>query len=513
MDGCTYKMIEQINEIKKHAGDITVLYVEDNEGLRNNMTSLFSRMFDNILVAKDGEEGYETFLKSKPKIIITDLNMPKLNGFKMIKKIKAVEPETKIIILSAFDEKKHLHAAIDLGVFHYAHKPAKMPELVQAIYNALLAIQEEENRRLFLSQIQTIFNYQNNMVVMMHKEKFILSNQRFLEFFEVDDLKNFAKKYNDFDTNLDGLLLEHKDFLYTTPLSNWQDVVVANPGKLFHTKIKNPEGEMRHLILKSREVPEKEGRCVLSFDDVTELNLMAIFDTETTNNDLIVQDKKAILSFMKIIQDNSAEVKIHNFYKGLTIVNPAVISNITENEVTFKTAYQQLKIASLTRYMTISSEIFPKRVVSTSVKSIDLDNQSIVISEMKFTTRSSVNREFIRLEPEKEHRCTLFYKDIKFSGTVKIVDLSEVSVKLEINALPPGMQVGETVKVSMNLTRLSKVISIITDATIFRIDEHSRNFDIVTLFELDIKNKHAIKEYLASRQMELIREFKKMDIV
>ncbi len=505
-------MKELINEIKDYAGDITILYVEDNEGLRNNMLSLFSRMFDNVLVAEDGEDGYNTFLKSKPKIIITDLNMPKLNGFKMIKKIKDIEPETKIIILSAFDEKKHLHTAIDLGVFRYLHKPAKMPELVQAIYDALLAISEEENRRLFLSQIQTIFNYQNNMVVMMHKGKFILSNQRFLEFFEVDDLKSFAKKYNDFDINLDGLLLEHKDFLYTTPESNWQETVVANPGKLFHTKIKNPQGEMRHLILKSREVPEKDGRCILSFDDVTELNLMAIFDSETANNDSIVQDKKAIISFMKIIQDNSSEVKIHNFYKGLTIINSAVISNITENEVTFKTAYAQLKVVSLTKFMTISSEIFPKSVICKSIKAVDLDNQTIVINDMSFTTRSSVDREFIRLEPEEKHRCTLFYNDIKFSGTVKILDVSEVSVKLEINTLPPGMQIGDIVKVSMNLTKQSKVISIITDAPIFRIDEHSRTFDIVMLFELDIKNKNAIKDYLASRQMELIREFKKMNI-
>ncbi len=505
-------MKEQINEIKKYAGDITILYVEDNEGLRNNMLTLFSRMFDNILVAEDGEEGYKTFLESKPKIIITDLNMPKLNGFKMIKKIKAVQAETQIVILSAFDEKKHLHTAIDLGTFRYLRKPAKMPELVKAIYDSLLAIQEEENRRLFLSQIQTIFNYQNNMVVMMYKGKFILSNQRFLEFFEVDDLKSFSKKYNDFDINLDGLLLEHKDFLYTTPESNWQDIVVANPGKLFHTKIKNPKGEMRHLILKSREVPEKEGHCVLSFDDVTELNLMAIFDSETANNDLIVIDKKAIISFMKIIQDNSSEVKIHNFYKGLTIVNPAVISNITENEVTFKTIYSQLKIVSLMKFMTISSEIFPKSVICKSIKSVDLDNQSIVISAMQFATRSSVDRKFIRLEPENTHRCTLFYKDIKFSGTVKIVDVSEVSVKLEINALPPGMQIGDIVKVSMNLTKQSRVISIITEATIFRIDEHSRTFDIIMLFELDIRNMNAIKDYLASRQMELIREFKKMDI-
>ncbi|MFA6136447.1 MAG: response regulator [Sulfurimonas sp.] len=499
-------MQQIIEEIKQLSVHMNLLYVEDNAGLRENVEKLLSRIFGNVITAEDGEDGYNAFVKFKPNILITDINMPKISGFDMIKKIKFNEPDCKIIILSAYDEKEHLHTAINLGVFRYLSKPAKVPELVQAIYDSVIAIHKEENHRLFLNQIQTIFNYQNNIVTMMYEGKFILSNKRFLEFFKVDDLESFTKEYDD----IDGLLLEHKDFLYTTSSSKWYDTVVANSGKLFHTKIKNYKGEMRHLILKSRDIPEKDGHCILSFDDVTELNLMSLFDSDVASSDSIRQDKEAIITFMKIIKDNSAEVKIHNFYKGLTIVNPAVISEITEDEVTLKTSYPQLKIVKLNKIMTISSEIFPKNVVCKSIKSIDLDNQTIVINQMSFAPRSAVDRKFIRLEPEEKHGCTLFYKNIKFAGDVKIIDIAEVSVKIEIYALPPGMKVNDVVKISTNLTLHSRLVSIVTDATIYRIDENLHSYYVAMLFTLDINNTHVIKEYLASRQMALIREFKKI---
>ncbi|MFA6192218.1 MAG: response regulator [Sulfurimonas sp.] len=502
-------MKQIIEEIKQFSGNMSLLYVEDNAGLRENVEKLLGKVFNNVIAAEDGEDGYNAFVKFKPSILITDLNMPKMNGSDMIKKIKANEPECKIIILSAYNEKEHLHNAINLGVFRYLSKPAKVPELVQAIYDSVIAIHKEENHRLFLSQIQTIFNYQNNIVIMMHEGKFILSNKRFLEFFKVDDLESFTKKYSD----MDGLLLEHKDFLYTTPESKWYDTAVANSGKLFHTKIKNYKGEMRHLILKSRDIPEKDGRSILSFDDVTELNLMGLFDSDTTNSDATRQDKEAILTFMKIVKDNSAEVKIHNYYKGLTIVNSAVISEITNDEVTLKTSYPQLKIIKFSEVMTVSSEIFPKSVICKSIKSVDLDNQTVVINQMSFAPRSAVDRKFIRLEPEEKHGCSLFYKEIKVAGDVKIIDIAEVSIKIEINALFPGMRINEIVKISINLTLHSRLISIVTDATIYRIDENLHSYYVTMLFTLDINNTRVIKEYLASRQMALIREFKKMDSV
>lgn len=315
------RMKEELQVIKDMAKDIALLYVEDNVGLRTNMEKLLSKIFDNIILAEDGETGYKSFVKFKPQIIITDINMPNMHGFKMIHKINFTEPNCKVIILSAYDEKQHLHTAIDLGVFRYLHKPAKTPELILAIYDALKAINEDENRRLFYSQMSSIFNYQNNIVVMMHEGEFVLCNQRFLEFFEVDDLEDFKEKHAD----INDLLLEHKEFLYSLPEQTWYDVVANNPQKLFHTKVNNSKGEPRHLILKSRIIPEKENHYVLSFDDITELNLMSLFDSETAKNDMSLLleygiPKSAIKKMEQYIADDLDENDVINLIKSSNIM-------------------------------------------------------------------------------------------------------------------------------------------------------------------------------------------------
>ena len=498
---------DKIQTIKKLSADIPLLYVEDNIGLCNNMQKLLERVSDNVIIANDGEEGYRRFLEHEPKIIITDINMPKMNGFQMIKKIRALEPECKTLILSAHDEKKDLHEAINLEVFRYLNKPTKIPELVDALYDTLLSIHKEENRRLFLNQLQNIFNYQNNIVVMIFEGNFILPNQRFLEFFGVDTLDEFNEKFD-----MNKLLLEHKEFLYSSDLEPWHENAIKNTGILFHTKMENQEGIKRHLILKSRDVPEKKGHYILSFDDVTELNLMAIFDNESTNNDNIAQDKMAVITFMQIVRNNSAEVKIHNFYKGLTIVNPAVILKITDNEIVLKTVNSQLKILQLSKLTTITSEIFPQSVVCKSIDNIDNDNQTITITDMQFSQRTATDRKFIRLEPGEKQGCSLFYREIKFTTETTIIDISEISAKVEIKALPAGMTIDENVNLSINFKINNRQTSLSTEATVYRIEENKRSYYLVLLFDMGTKDKKLIREYIANRQMELIREFRKLNI-
>lgn len=501
-------MKEMIETIKTLSNNIGVLYVEDNLGLSKNVETLLLRVFKSVYIANDGEEGYNQFLKNRPRIVITDINMPGMNGFEMVKKIKEAKPDCKIIILSAYDEKLHLHTAITLGVFSYLHKPAKAPELISALYDAVIHIHKEDNSRIFLTQLQNIFNYQNNIVIMMHKNKFVLVNKRFNEFFGVENMDEFNEKYSD----INKLLLEHKEFLHTTPSSTWINTAIKNQGKLYHTKMQNNKGEKRHLILKLRNIPEKEGYYILSFDDVTELNLMSLFDANAARDDESAKDKMAILTLLQVVKDNSSEVKIHNFYKGLTIVNPAVITEINEEKFTLKTVNTQLKIVQITKFMTITSEIFPKDVLCKSVKSIDSDNQIIVIDDVSFLSRSVVDRKYTRLEPDADHGCTLYFKNIKFPGESTVVDISEVSAKLKTNALPAGIEIGIKIKVVISLKLKGRLITLSTLGSVYRIEENKRDYNIVVLYELSQKNLNDIKAYLSNRQIELIREFKSIDI-
>ncbi len=501
-------MNNKLQEVQRLAKDTGVLYVEDNPGLRENIVQLLGKIFTNILSAQDGQEGYDVFKKHKPRLIITDINMPKMSGLEMAKKIKDEEPDTKIIYITAFNEKDYLLEAINVGVFRYLPKPAKVNQLIDALYDALKAIQYEENKHLYDAQLQDIFNYQNNLLIMFQNSHPVIVNQRFLDFFGVETLDDFLEKHS----TMDFILKAHEGFLYSTDERTWYEEASANPGKLFHTKIIDHQEQNRHLIMKLRELPHKKDSTIVSLDDVTELNLLGLFDKNASNNDKVLQDKKTVLKFMKIVSENNAELKLHNFYRGLTITNPTVIVHMDEEQVVVKTSYSQLKIVKLVKNTVISSEVFPSAVLCKSVKEIDFDKQMITFSDMQFIQRSGNDRQNIRLEPEGHETVTLFVDGNKFYGEIRIVDISIVSLKLELNALPPHFEIGMEVNISMVLPTTKAPLSINTPATLYRIDELDRSFHIVVLFELNELKHKGVSEYLSNRQMSLIREFKALEI-
>lgn len=469
------------------------------------MHILLAKFFPYVYLADNGEEGYAAYRCHRPDIIVTDINMPAMGGFEMAQKIKKDEPEAKIIIVSALEERQYLYQAINIGIFRYLSKPARVPALIEALCDAASAIEHEKNTKIMEGRLKDIFNYQNNLLAMVQDGVPILVNRQFLDFFGVSNLENFMEER----MGLDPLLLEHKGFLFSAGESRWYDEALKNPGKLFHTKMTNYNGEIRHLILKLRTVPEKENCAILSFDDITELNLLTIFDSKAVQNDKKNQDRYAVIKLMKVVKDNNAEVKLHDFYRGLTIVNSAVLVKIDENEIVLKTTYSQLKAIKLSKQMTISSELFPYSVICRSVKAIDFDEQTVTFFQMEFSQKRADKRASIRLEPDpKQHSVTLFYRDIKYFGQTRIVDLSICSAKIEIDAFPAGLAVNELVKIAIVLFSDKQPSNILITATVHRIDHNPQNYHIILLFDLQGQNLQKLTGYLSMRQMELIREFK-----
>lgn len=115
--------------------NITLLYVEDEDSVRDITVDYFSSLFKEIISAKDGKEGLELFEKNKEKIniIVTDINMPRLNGIDMIKQIRRIDPNISIIITTAFNENRFLQDAISLGVRDFVLKPVDLKLLIESI--------------------------------------------------------------------------------------------------------------------------------------------------------------------------------------------------------------------------------------------------------------------------------------------------------------------------------------------------------------------------------------------
>lgn len=331
--------MSELKELKSAAKGFSVLYVEDNKALRENAAKLLHKFFDNVDTASDGKEGLKKFKKLHYPIVISDIKMPIMDGMVLASYIKKIQPDTKMIIMSAFDEKEYLLEAIKLNIFRFLKKPVNVTELANILYEAVLDIKHERDRKLFYTHLNNVFNYQSSMVMMLNGTKPILANQVFLDFFNVESIEEFIAEYRDIGESF----LEHDGFLYNHGSIDWFDVVELNEKKLFHIKMKNRDGVIRHLILKYQLIPEKVKHGILSFDDVSELNLLKLFDEKQTKSDDKQQDTKAMFDLLEVIQRNSAKIEIHNYYKGLSITNDAVISEINNDSITIKTTYLQQK--------------------------------------------------------------------------------------------------------------------------------------------------------------------------
>ena len=76
-----------------------VLFIEDEKDIRDNYTKYLKRHFLNVYEAVDGEDGYRIYKDKKPEIMIVDINLPKLNGLDLVKKIRQEDQSVKIIML------------------------------------------------------------------------------------------------------------------------------------------------------------------------------------------------------------------------------------------------------------------------------------------------------------------------------------------------------------------------------------------------------------------------------
>ena len=125
--------------------DCVVLYVEDDTSVQNQTKMIIEDFVKEVIVANDGNEGFQIALEQKIDLIITDIMMPNMNGIEMLKKLK-VESEKPIpsIVTTAFTETDYLIDAINLRVDGFIMKPINVRELINSIYNIMLPIVQKK---------------------------------------------------------------------------------------------------------------------------------------------------------------------------------------------------------------------------------------------------------------------------------------------------------------------------------------------------------------------------------
>jgi len=496
---------EKLLELSKKAEGLELLYVEDNKGLQQQAVKIFEKIFQNVTACDTAEEALLSFKKNQPQIVISDISMAKLNGLEMAKIMKKIEPFTKIIITSAYDDKEYLFEAIDTNVSKFLKKPISIVNLIEAIEKVTDEIHFEKNKDLFEHYIKDAFQYQDTMLILIKEEEVLIVNKKCLEFFSQESTESFKE----FFVNFDEMLLKHNSFLYNHDNVDWLKSVKENSGKLFNVKIADKENNSRHFILKAYKIPDKENVFILSFDDITELNLLVIYDKNAMQQEKHENQKKIIYNILEVIKRNKSSIKIYSSYKGLIISNTGVLEYISEDYFIIQTPYMQLRAIKINNSLTIESELFPIAVLC-DVKKVDFESGQVFVKKYRFIEDMPSQREFIRVEPEENHKITIFYESCKILADVRIVDISVEGAKVVLSLLPAGLKAEDEIVVDIVFKSGAKPLIINVKARVKVLTELKREFEMLLFFEHDSKVKKLLTEYVANRQMALIREFKKL---
>ena len=113
----------------------TILIVDDDERVRETLARILEKDQEFMVVgeAGDGSEALELARTLSPDLILMDLAMPRVNGLEATRSIKAERPETKVIIITRYQEDAYRQAAAQSGADAFLPKGTRVPELLATI--------------------------------------------------------------------------------------------------------------------------------------------------------------------------------------------------------------------------------------------------------------------------------------------------------------------------------------------------------------------------------------------
>ncbi len=168
------------NLLEKYGREIAILFVEDDENLSKEMALLLKDIFYKVDIAYDGEEAFFKYMSSTNNydLIITDIQMPNMDGIELIKNIYRINPEQKVVVLSAHSESHYLMELVNVGVFQFVLKPIDYDNFLEVIFNVSRNIY---NKRVYKNEKNSVFIKLSDELSWNKQEKQLILNQKVLK--------------------------------------------------------------------------------------------------------------------------------------------------------------------------------------------------------------------------------------------------------------------------------------------------------------------------------------------
>jgi len=277
--------MKNLQDVIRLGSKLEILYVEDDKALLEETTTILKKIFKSVDTAESGAEGLIKFTQNRYDFIITDIEMPELNGLEMSEKIKELNPDIPIVIISAYSNSSYLIEAINIGINYYVLKPILLPQLLSTLNSVVAVI---ENRRIALE----CHNREIEENIRVAKEKLFLSitksspnpiivcdgrhvafyNESFNALFddaELDVLKEQESQLLNFierKMKVDQLLKDEDEFVEVLDFRELED------GVAIKISLKTNLGVKVYLMTKSTLLVDADTQMVMfTFNDITQL--------------------------------------------------------------------------------------------------------------------------------------------------------------------------------------------------------------------------------------------------
>ena len=297
---------------KEFLKTLTVLYVEDDDTVRSSLSNLLEKVFLNIIICKDGEEGLNQFKsltqeqRTKIDVVVSDINMPMKNGIELAQEIRALDADIPIIFTTAHAEAKDLMEAIHLKISYYALKPINTTELLDNISKFCMI---EHNKNVILEKSAQITKY----ISIIDNIASIFKVDTSGNIIEVNDLMCEISEYTQ-----EELLSMHLDTILnqeTSSIKTFQDTLsLIDNNDLFKTKLKciSKSGGTFYLnstiIISKNEYSEEIEEYIYICIDQTEDELEKQQTMQRVRKNMILQRTKES-ELLKITKELEKEIE------------------------------------------------------------------------------------------------------------------------------------------------------------------------------------------------------------
>jgi len=168
-----------VKVLKSVATEIRILYVEDEDELRQSIALYLNKIFAHVDIAEDGQQGLTKYLDHEYDLVITDIHMPHMSGLEMIKGIKSFNENQEIIIISAYSDASYFVDAIRLGVTGYILKPVDYAQMNETLYRTVSKLVSFKENLQYKDHLVEMVEKRTQSLLVLEEEKFRIMKRPF----------------------------------------------------------------------------------------------------------------------------------------------------------------------------------------------------------------------------------------------------------------------------------------------------------------------------------------------